>query len=138
MATKVKKKKKRVTKPTKRKNYRKRLSTEKDAVKKSVRKNGKFAKGHSGCPTGRPKGSKNKWSISELTKAIDAVQKQKKKNWLKHLVQESYEDHALAIALLRKLMPDLKSIEDILSVYAPSMSEEQAEAIRKGLLTRFR
>jgi len=138
MAKRVKKTKTTVKKPTKRKNYRKRLSTEPDAPVKSVRKNGKFAKGHSGNPNGKPKGTKNTYSIVLLTKAIAEVQKEpKNKNWLKHLIRESYTDHTLAIAILRKLMPDLKSVEDVLSVYAPSMSEEQASSIRKGLLKRF-
>ena len=75
----------------------------------------KFTSGQSGNPDGRPKGSK-----SELTKLRDAVKRieaekslKRKKEWrlYDHFIRQAVEDNSVLIALLKKLVPDLKQID---------------------------
>jgi hypothetical protein len=74
-----------------------------------------FQKGHKivGNRDGRPKGSKNKISqklIDEFLSAIKEVEEDKKvsegKTFFKHIVSRAFRNDAVAIALLRKLVPD--------------------------------
>jgi hypothetical protein len=67
-----------------------------------------FQKGRSGNPKGRPP----KPETEELRKAIKLVEGRKKKKFLIHIVEEAYEDNKLAAAILKKLVPDLKYIEN--------------------------
>ena len=62
---------------------------------------------------GRSKGSKNKSHFSEvdLDEAMALVGKKKKKSFLVHLVEQAYKDNRVAVALAKKLLPDLKSTE---------------------------
>jgi hypothetical protein len=74
-----------------------------------------FTKGHKivGNRNGRPKGSKNKISqelIGEFLNAIKEVEEDKKlsegNTFFKHIVSRAFRNDAVAIALLRKLVPD--------------------------------
>lgn len=55
---------------------------------------------------GRPK----KPEIEELRKAIEQVQKQRKKKLLVHFVERAFEDDEVLKALAKKIVPDLTSI----------------------------
>ena len=67
-----------------------------------------FQKGHIFC--GNTKGRPRKPEIEELRKAIDLVQKQKKKKLLVHFVERAFEDDEVLKALAKKIVPDLTSI----------------------------
>lgn len=74
-----------------------------------------FKKGQSGNPNGRKKGVPNK--RTELMNAIKYVQgtkdpntKKKRKKLLVHAIEKAYEDNTVLIALLRKLIPDMKEV----------------------------
>jgi hypothetical protein len=60
--------------------------------------------GQSGNPAGRPPNPE----AQQLRDAIATVEKRKKKKWLITLVERSYDNDALAIAILKKLIPDLQ------------------------------
>jgi hypothetical protein len=62
---------------------------------------------------GRSKGSKNKSKLSEvdLEQAMSLVSKRRRKSFLVHLVEQAYKDNRVAVALAKKLLPDLKSTE---------------------------
>ena len=75
-----------------------------------------FKKGQIGNPKGRPKGSTNK--RAELLTAIKYVQSRKdpatgktRKKLLVHAVEQAYVDNAVLVAIMRKLIPDMKSVE---------------------------
>jgi hypothetical protein len=69
---------------------------------------GQFAKGVSGNPSG---GALSQWR-SELEDAINTVQKRKRKKLMVHAVEQSYKDNKVLIAILKKILPDLK-IEEV-------------------------
>lgn len=98
----------------------------------------KYPKGVSGNPSGRPKGSKNKGSMAELNEAIRDVAKKKRKSILRHFVEEAYVDNTVLIALMKKLCPDLRSTEGTMVTFESSMPDEEAAAIRKILLMRWK
>ncbi len=71
--------------------------------------NPNWKKGISANPKGRPKGTTR---TNLLMDAIAKVEKQKgKKKFLLHAVQEAYTDNKVLIAILKKIIPDLKAIE---------------------------
>ena len=67
-----------------------------------------FKKGQSGNPKGRPVSA----GIDDLRRAIKIVEGRKKKKFLIHAVQEAYTDNKVLVAILKKIIPDLKYIEN--------------------------
>lgn len=69
-----------------------------------------FKKGQSGNPKGRKPGTATK--VKALEDAIKIVEKQKgKKKFLIHAVEMAYEDTKVLVAILKKIIPDLKAVE---------------------------
>jgi len=113
---------------------------------KSVKrdKNGRIVAGSGGLPgCGRPEGSLSGIRVGQLQQAILAVEhsqskvKGNGKTWLEHQIIKSYSDTSLAIAILGRLYPSLKAIEQV-SFIDDSISEEQMSEIRKKLKERFK
>lgn len=59
-------------------------------------------------------GPPRKPEIAELRKAIEAVQKKKNKKLLVHFVERAYENDRVLIALGKKIIPDLTSVNGVL------------------------
>lgn len=74
-----------------------------------------FKKGQSGNPRGRKKGVPNK--RTDLMNAIKYVQGtkgpdgKKRKKLLVHAIEQAYVDNVVLVAVLRKLVPDQKTLE---------------------------
>lgn len=98
-----------------------------------------FEPGHAKIPgSGRPKGSSNKFSITEMQKALKRVAKELgKKSAYDHVARQFFTDNTAMIALMRKLLPDLKAIELISLFTNVAADTEEAEVIRKKLLERM-
>jgi len=99
---------------------------------------GHIMPGHCLNAKGRPKGSKNKYSIKELMEAIKEVEVEKGESLLSTFVKKGYEDKTVMIALMKKLLPDLKSIEGVMANFEASMEDEVAKAIQEELLERYK
>lgn len=75
-------------------------------------KGGQFIKGTAPPnPEGRPKGSLNKFSLKELKAAIREVEQEKQKPFLKHFIERAYSEDRVLVNAIRKMIPDLKSME---------------------------
>ena len=85
-----------------------------------------FKKGQSGNPKGRPKGSANK--RDELWQAINKIQKGKSRTLIEHAITKAYEDNTILVAILRKLIPDLKAVE---------ITGADGQDILKGITVKF-
>ena len=71
--------------------------------------NPNWKKGVSANPNGRPKGTTR---TNLLMDAIAKVEKQKgKKKFLIHAVEQAYTDTKVLVAILKKIIPDLKAVE---------------------------
>ena len=66
-----------------------------------------WKKGQSGNPNGRPK----KPEIDALRTAIKVVEKENDMTLLEHFVRRAYENDSVLVALCKKFLPDMKSIE---------------------------
>lgn len=67
----------------------------------------KFKKGQSGNPNGRPR----KPEIEQLRNALEKVEKEHDKTFLEHFVSKAFEEKEYAIALAKKILPDLKTVD---------------------------
>ena len=76
--------------------------------------NSRWKKGQSGNPKGMPKGSTSQ--LPQLLKALKKVEKEKQIDYFKVLVERSLEETSVMNAILRKLVPDLKSVDLSLAV----------------------
>jgi len=105
--------------------------------KPTTKRLSRWVKGQSGNPNGRPKGSKNKFSIKRLTEALERMADTAGYDSTYDKVAEQFfkNDHVL-IAMMKKLLPDLKSLEARIEQPSSEDDEKMAE-IRKEYVKRF-
>lgn len=68
-----------------------------------------FQKGQSGNPKGRPRGATG--YAADLTRVIRTVEKADGKSLLEHFVKQAFKSDRVLIAVVKKLLPDLKAVE---------------------------
>lgn len=106
-------------------------------------KNGHILSGSGSNGGGRPKGSLSGARLSEIKQAITRVELERRKSvkkrkftkWIDHQIDKSYDDTTLAVAILNKIHPTLKSIEQVLFA-VDTMDMQEAEEIRKEIQAR--
>lgn len=99
--------------------------------------NGQLLPGECANLNGRPKGSKNRYSIAELWNAIKVVEKKKRKPLLQHYAEQAYAEPMILVSIMKKLLPDLKGIEGFVATFEASMTDELAKKIQGKLKERF-
>ena len=62
-------------------------------------------------PSGRPKGSRNRISMSLLEEAVALEQAKHKKTIYQHFVYRAYKNDKVLVALMKKLVPDMSYIQ---------------------------
>ena len=87
---------------------------------------------------GRPKGNTSKYTPAALQASFKkAAKKHGGVAFLDHITDQAYTNPHIAIALIRKLMPDLKSLDVVMGVLNANLSKEEAEQVRAKLMSRF-
>lgn len=89
-----------------------------------------FKKGKSGNPKGRPR--KGNSALEALEKAIKTVEKRKKKKLFALFVEKAYEDEKVLIALIKKVLPDLRHYEHEHELTDKTTMEIVAMLLNKG------
>lgn len=75
-------------------------------------KGNRFVKGKSGNPKGRPKGSKNKFSVKDMMAALESEAiKQGVKSTYAYVAKRFYADDHVLVSIMKKMLPDLKSVD---------------------------
>lgn len=98
-----------------------------------------FKRGESGNPGGRPRGAKNLVTQQEFITALHNVQKKRKINLLERFFERALKSDTVLIAVMKKLIPDLKALDmrlDLL-VMQNKISGEEAKEIRSKLANRM-
>lgn len=96
---------------------------------------GRWLPGTSGNLKGRPVSPNTK--LGKLLAAIMTVEAKHDLTVLESFIERSYDDASIAIALMKKLHPDLKAIEVSPGHGFTAMGEEEAAAIQDKLRARL-
>jgi len=146
MKTKVKKRVvSRKKKPTKRVSTKRTAKSSKkkaavksrgSAAKKRVRGR-PFMKGVSGNPKGRKKGSKNKFSVIKMQESLQrAASEAGYDNAYDYVAEQFFLDNHVLTSIMKKLLADLKSIEQIVVPGSSEGDKKKNRAIQKIIQER--
>ena len=102
-------------------------------------KGNRFVKGKSGNPKGRPKGSKNKFSIKDMMNALEkeAVLTGEESTYA-YVAKRFFNDDHVLVSIMKKLLADLKSVEQIIVSDTSDESKKKRLAIQKALQERMK
>lgn len=91
-----------------------------------------FVKGHSGNTYGRPVAPRGELNDAFIT-AIKKVEKKTKVNLLQHFIERALKDDTVLINVMRKLLPDLKSLDALIGIVEDRMEPDEAAKIREAI-----
>lgn len=100
---------------------------------------GRWKPGESGNPKERPKGSSSV-TQEEFMKALRNVESDRKINLLEHFFKRALKSDTVLVAVMKKLVPDLKALDmrlDLL-IMQNKLSHDEAGIIRGKLAKRFK
>lgn len=105
--------------------------------KKGVIRNakGQIVTGSKSNSPGRPKGTTDK--LGKLLTAVARVESKLNKNLLDHFITRAFKSDTVLIAVMKKMHPDLKSIEQV-TFAADVTSDAEATKWREEFRERFR
>lgn len=89
-----------------------------------------------GNSKGRPKGSTNRYSISELSNGIKAVEKKKRKKFIEAWIEAAWGDAKAMEGVMSFMAPRLKSVE-VTGVFSSEMTITAAKSIQDKMKKRF-
>lgn len=98
---------------------------------------GRFIKGSPGANAGTKKSRRNRLTMKDLLIALEHVEAKMNLSILEHFVRRAYEDNPVLIALMKKLLPDLKSIEQFSIGSSMEMDEQTARDVQEEFRQRF-
>ena len=88
-----------------------------------------WAAGTSGNPQGRPRGTKNTTWRADFEKAIREDKNKYNQSIFEYALEQARKDNTVLVAILKKVIPDLKQVESKVEVSAvgyASMTPAQA------------
>ena len=89
-----------------------------------------WKKGQSGNPKGRQKGIRSE--AEKLRQAVKKVEKERGIDFYQHFCERALEDNHILIALMKKLIPDMKQIEqDVELTHHKGLPERMDEAQKR-------
>ena len=111
----------------------------KKKVKAKIRRTseGKYVKGECGNPSGRPKGSTNRYSLPDLMSAIKVVEKKKQKTFLQKWIESAWGNANDMSKIMEFMLPRLKSIEGLMATFESSMTDDLAKSIQDKLRKQY-
>lgn len=96
---------------------------------------GQFLPGFCPNPKGGPKLGEAK--LDRLMEAVGRVESKHNLSILDHFVERAFKKDIVLIALMKKLVPDLKSVEVVGSLGQGEMTPEEAAQIQEVFRERF-
>lgn len=98
---------------------------------------GRFIKGSPGAGVGISKAARTRLTIKDLLIALEHVEAKQKLSLLEHFVTRAYKDDPVLVALMKKLLPDLKSVEQFTVGGTVEMDEQTAHDVQEEFRQRF-
>jgi len=86
---------------------------------------------------GRPKGSTNRFSIADLRRSIENVERKKHQKFMEAWIEAAWGDANAMNSIANYMLPKLRAIEGAIGLVESSMTDDVAQTIQQKLKERF-